>query len=197
MPPTKYHDGGRSTKAISSVTQMSSQITSVATSSRFDRSDTGLSGDAPLSGGYPVEAWPSARRAYEGGDEDDVDGLEEEDEEEEEDDPDPHEVEEDEENGFDDDIEEDGDEEDDDDRSEESVRHVAQPGWQPTRTRLPHWIQLHLPRSSEGESTWRALELEQRDFQNNTPKVMEVSVGRLAESSTSSGSLPLPVTSLR
>ena len=94
---------------------------------------------------------------------------------------------------------------------------AAKPGWEPTRTRLPHWIQLHLPKErrvgfgpatsvaagappalANGESEallqqWRALKLEQRDYQNNTPKVLEISVGRLPAGMC----LPLPASSLR
>ena len=83
---------------------------------------------------------------------------------------------------------------------------TAQPGWEPTRTRLPHWIQLYLPKdggaNKDGDGgdagaavqhQWRALELEQRDFQNSTPKVLEISVGRLPPGA----SLPLPASALR
>lgn len=94
---------------------------------------------------------------------------------------------------------------------------AAKPGWEPTGTRLPHWIQFHLPKEKRvgfGPATsvaagappalmhgkakallqqWRALELEQRDYQNNTPKVLEISAGRLP----SGASLPLPASSLR
>lgn len=93
----------------------------------------------------------------------------------------------------------------------------TKPGWEPTGIRLPHWIQFHLPKEKRvgfgpatsvaqgappalmlGEAKallqhWRALQLEQRDYQNNTPKVLEISVGRLS----SGASLPLPASSLR
>ncbi len=124
-----------------------------------------------------------------------------------------------EEEGEDEDDDEEEDEEEDDgsegdgqeemEEASEGVDQSAQPqpGWEPTRTRLPHWVQFYLPRhdtsSSIGSSSgcggeggaWRALEYEQRDFQNSTPRVIEVAVGRRVAGSSSS--LPLPAASLR
>lgn len=101
-----------------------------------------------------------------------------------------------------------GDEGEEEEGLDESAQH--QPGWEPTRTRLPHWVQFYLPRHQDngGSSNdsaadggvaegcaWRSLEYEQRDFQNCTPRVIQVSVGRRAAGA--SASLPLPPASLR
>lgn len=69
---------------------------------------------------------------------------------------------------------------------------MSQSGWEPTRTRLPHWVQFRLPKRG-AEGGWGALELEIRDFQECTPKVLETFAGRLPPGA----SLPLPASSLR
>jgi len=95
-----------------------------------------------------------------------------------------------------------------------STSLCGKPGWEPSGAQLPHWVQVHLPRSEEpyqnstvGEQhlsaskrdkqvrfqKWRAIELELRDYQHHTPQVLEVSAGRLPPGA----SLPLPANSLR
>jgi hypothetical protein len=105
------------------------------------------------------------------------------------------EEEEDEEEDMEGEEDEDGDDGEEEEEEEESgsqrgvVPQTA--GWEPTRTRLPHCAQLYIPGSS-GEAEWTVVELEQKDYGDSTPKVLEVAVGCMK-----GRALPLPTADLR